>query len=209
MTEAAKFLQRHCLVTVGATVGFKQLIQQVLEPAFWAFIRDQGFTSLRIQCGPDISWASTRLVELQDELVPELEVTVFGVTMNLVQDDMVLCKRAEAHRLQGLVISHGGTGTILDAWKLGIPIIVVPNTSLLDNHQEELAKHLADEGYATRAEASRDDLQEAILKSNLLFEDNRSRWPPNKALYARKEALRLWHIKPAETQEEDATMAND
>lgn len=42
-----------------------------------------------------------------------------------------------------------GTGTILDAWKLGIPLVVVPNTSLLDDHQTEMAKHLAKEGYAT------------------------------------------------------------
>ncbi|PHH80385.1 hypothetical protein CDD82_1794 [Ophiocordyceps australis] len=209
MTEAAKFLQRHCLVTVGATVGFRELIQQVLEPIFWAFLRHEGFTSLHIQCGPDISWASTRLIELQDELLPELQVTVFDVKKNLVQDGMVLCKCVEGHRLQGLVISHAGTGTILDAWKLGIPIIVVPNTSLLDNHQEELAKHLAHEGYATRAEASRDDLQEAILKSNLLCEDNRSRWPPTKPAHVHNEAVRLWDIKPVDSREEDATMAND
>lgn len=42
-----------------------------------------------------------------------------------------------------------GTGTILDAWKLGLSIIVVPNTHLLDDHQTEMAKHLAKEGYAT------------------------------------------------------------
>lgn len=42
-----------------------------------------------------------------------------------------------------------GTGTILDAWKLGLPIIVVPNTKLLDDHQTEMAQHLAKEGYAT------------------------------------------------------------
>ena len=41
-----------------------------------------------------------------------------------------------------------GTGTILDAWKLGLPIIVVPNTQLLNDHQTEMAKHLSKEGYA-------------------------------------------------------------
>lgn len=41
-----------------------------------------------------------------------------------------------------------GTGTILDAWKMGLPIIVVPNTQLLDDHQTEMAKHLSKEGYA-------------------------------------------------------------
>lgn len=42
-----------------------------------------------------------------------------------------------------------GTGTILDGWKLGLSLIVVPNTSLLDDHQTEMAVHLAKQGYAT------------------------------------------------------------
>lgn len=46
-----------------------------------------------------------------------------------------------------------GTGTILDAWKLGVPLVVVPNTELLDDHQTQMARHLATEGYATMAEA--------------------------------------------------------
>ena len=40
-----------------------------------------------------------------------------------------------------------GSGSILDALRLEIPIIVVPNTSLLDNHQLELAEVLASQGY--------------------------------------------------------------
>jgi beta-1,4-N-acetylglucosaminyltransferase len=46
-----------------------------------------------------------------------------------------------------------GTGTILDAWKVGLPVIVVPNETLLDNHQAEMAKHLAKEGYAITSTA--------------------------------------------------------
>ena len=46
-----------------------------------------------------------------------------------------------------------GTGTILDAWRLDVPMIVVPNTDLLNDHQTEMAQHLANEGYATQAKA--------------------------------------------------------
>lgn len=40
-----------------------------------------------------------------------------------------------------------GSGTIIDVLRLGKPLIVVPNHSLLDNHQEELADALSDLGH--------------------------------------------------------------
>lgn len=51
-------------------------------------------------------------------------------------------------------MTSAGTGTILDGWRLGLSLVVVPNTSLLDDHQTEMAKHLAKEGYATMSSAS-------------------------------------------------------
>lgn len=52
-----------------------------------------------------------------------------------------------------LTDDFSGTGTILDAWRLDVPMIVVPNTDLLNDHQTEMAQHLAKEGYATQAKA--------------------------------------------------------
>lgn len=40
-----------------------------------------------------------------------------------------------------------GSGSILDALRVGVPLIVVPNHELLDNHQVELAEALAEQGY--------------------------------------------------------------
>ena len=40
-----------------------------------------------------------------------------------------------------------GSGSILAALRIAVPIIVVPNPDLLDNHQEELAGELAVQGY--------------------------------------------------------------
>jgi beta-1,4-N-acetylglucosaminyltransferase len=45
-----------------------------------------------------------------------------------------------------------GSGTILDAMRLGLPLIVVPNPSLLDNHQQELADELERQGYVTKSD---------------------------------------------------------
>lgn len=40
-----------------------------------------------------------------------------------------------------------GSGSILAALRIAVPIIVVPNAELLDNHQVELAEELARQGY--------------------------------------------------------------
>ncbi|KAL7896494.1 glycosyltransferase family 28 C-terminal domain-containing protein [Trichoderma sp. SZMC 28014] len=204
-------LQRYCLVTVGATVGFKKLTEQVLLPAFWRFLSSEGFTSLRIQCGPDIGWATTLLDNHNADIPEGLRVDVFEATKNLMKDEMSLCRAESGLRSTGLVISHAGTGTILDAWKVGLPVIVVPNEELLDNHQAEMATHLANEGYATMSTARYTDLQGAIHKADLLWEENQSRWPPHSAKSQKNaSSLRLWDIHPQEVEkEEDARMVND
>ncbi|KAJ9114846.1 hypothetical protein QFC20_001217 [Naganishia adeliensis] len=46
-----------------------------------------------------------------------------------------------------LVISHAGSGSILTALRAGRKLIVVPNTSLMDNHQAELALALEKGNY--------------------------------------------------------------
>jgi UDP-N-acetylglucosamine transferase subunit ALG13 len=47
--------------------------------------------------------------------------------------------------------SNTGSGTILAALRLDAPIVVVPNTKLLDNHQVELADALQQQGYVVHA----------------------------------------------------------
>lgn len=47
-----------------------------------------------------------------------------------------------------------GAGTVLDVMRLSVPLLVVPNGSLLDNHQDELAIELQRQGYATRSDTA-------------------------------------------------------
>jgi UDP-N-acetylglucosamine transferase subunit ALG13 len=44
-----------------------------------------------------------------------------------------------------------GSGTILDVLRMPKPMIVVPNPTLLDNHQEELASTLEEMGHLKAA----------------------------------------------------------
>jgi beta-1,4-N-acetylglucosaminyltransferase len=101
-------LDRVCLVTVGATTGFKTLIDSVLSPNFWQYIASQGFTELHVQCGPDVISASKQLTFLKDELPSGLTIDIFDVKKNLMKEEMILCRDLEGKRQLGLVISHAG-----------------------------------------------------------------------------------------------------
>lgn len=46
-----------------------------------------------------------------------------------------------------LIISHGGAGCILESLSLKKPLIVAVNENLMNNHQMELARQLANDGY--------------------------------------------------------------
>ncbi|KAF4970797.1 hypothetical protein FSARC_2232 [Fusarium sarcochroum] len=210
MDTDATSLDRICLVTVGATTGFKKLTESVLHPTFWQYISSQGFTELHVQCGPDVAWASSKLALRKEEAPSNLVIEIFDVKKNLMKEEMLLCKAVDGKRNLGLVISHAGTGTILDAWKLGLPIVVVPNTQLLNDHQTEMAKHLSKEGYAIMSSGSIEDLKEAIHKVELLWEDNKTRWPPHEVPLQESSRLRLWDLAPAEVaKEQNATMVHD
>ena len=44
-------------------------------------------------------------------------------------------------------VSSEGSGTILDVLRIPKPLIIVPNPTLLDNHQQELADVLEQQGH--------------------------------------------------------------
>ncbi|KAF5579641.1 beta-1 4-n-acetylglucosaminyltransferase [Fusarium pseudoanthophilum] len=203
-------LDRVCLVTVGATTGFGKLVESVLQPRFWQYMHSQSFTQLRVQCGPDLAWASIQLADHKDDIPSGLCIDLFASRKNLMKEEMSLCKDADGKRQLGLVISHAGTGTILDAWKMGLPLIVVPNIQLLNDHQTEMAKHLSKEGYAIMSSGSAEDLEEAIHKVGLLWEENKTRWPPHVVPSQQPKRLRLWDLAPEDVaKEQNATMVHD
>lgn len=126
-------------------------------------------------------------------------------------EDITSCMKADR---------YPGTGTILDAWKLGVPLVVVPNTRLLNDHQTELAKHLSKEGYAiwgstryvmdseiivpSTDSQRREQLQAAINKVDQLEEENQTRWPAHSPDQPDDQTrISLWDIGPSEVQREE------
>ncbi|KAJ7905360.1 glycosyltransferase family 28 C-terminal domain-containing protein [Mycena olivaceomarginata] len=121
-------------VTVG-TFQFDQLVQTVLSEAVLGALRERGYTQLVVQCGKSD-------FELAGAVVGGNTVTLErnGVRVELWRSRESL--DAE-YRRADLVIGHAGAGTILEVLRLGKPLIVVPNPTLLHNHQTELAGALA------------------------------------------------------------------
>jgi beta-1,4-N-acetylglucosaminyltransferase len=68
-----------------------------------------------------------------------------------------------------------GSGSILDALRTGVPIIVVPNETLLDNHQVELAEALAEQEYVVHGRLAQ--LPQALADAEKLRQRSLE-WPP-------------------------------
>jgi len=96
-----------------------------------------------------------------------------------------------------------GSGSILDALRISVPLIVVPNPSLLDDHQTELAEALQEQGYVVHGKLTsvlsasisltrltvRSNLSAAIAESEELRKRQQA-WPPvNSGVQRRAQGL--------------------
>ncbi|KAI0703643.1 glycosyltransferase family 1 protein [Cytidiella melzeri] len=130
-------------VTVGST-RFDGLVQQALSDNALDHLRSKGYTQLVVQCG-NSDFDTSRFTRTGDTWTRRqegggiVEVWRFKPTLQ------------EEYQRADLVISHAGSGTILDVLRLQKPLIVVPNSSLMDDHQQELATSLADLGHVEAA----------------------------------------------------------
>ncbi|KAF3044419.1 N-acetylglucosaminyldiphosphodolichol N-acetylglucosaminyltransferase catalytic subunit alg13 [Didymella heteroderae] len=159
-----------CFVTTGATAPFTALIESVLTPSFLDALVENGFTHLLVQYGSarDVftKASSVARAHVLDKMV------IDGIDFNPegLQAQLRLVQQSK-----GLVISHAGSGSILEALRYQVPLVVVPNTSLLDNHQEELADAMERSGYLLKGNV--EDLAPSIQKSEE-FRTKMSQFPP-------------------------------
>ncbi|KAL2862853.1 N-acetylglucosaminyldiphosphodolichol N-acetylglucosaminyltransferase catalytic subunit ALG13 [Aspergillus lucknowensis] len=140
-----------CFVTVGATASFHLLLESVLSAEFLDALQKHGYTNLLIQYGKD----GQALFDDFAAKHPPGHPIYHGITVDGfdfkhagLDNELRLAKAMPSeNRSGGVVISHAGSGSILAALRFGVPLVVVPNPTLQDNHQEELADVLQQEGY--------------------------------------------------------------
>lgn len=170
------------LITTGATVTFKPLVEYVATPQFLRHLVKLGFSTVFLQYGNELIDGNnvskeffsevisrTKLVETLDlDILNETDdkstttfsdgsflFVVFGFSANI----------ADYVESADIVVSHAGTGSILDSLRLKKPLLVVSNLELMDNHQEEVADQFQNEGFLYHVTAKQ--LQDGSLLSYL------------------------------------------
>ncbi|KAH9856949.1 glycosyltransferase family 1 protein [Lenzites betulinus] len=139
VSRAAPSPRMHVFLTVGST-RFDALVHAALAPPVLDVLRALGYRSLDVQCGNsdfDTAPFTQHAPDHWQRTDGALDINVWRFKPSLKDD----YERAD------LIISHAGSGTIIDVLRLGKPLIVVPNPTLLDNHQEELSDALAHLGH--------------------------------------------------------------
>lgn len=114
------------LVTVGTT-EFNELIEAMDTAAFVQALRGLGTPRLVVQIGRG---SYVPAVLPQECEAAGIEFECFRLKDTLT-DDM---------RAADVIVSHCGSGSVLDAMSLHKTLVLVVNTGLQDNHQSELAR---------------------------------------------------------------------
>ncbi|KAK8124921.1 glycosyltransferase family 1 protein [Apiospora kogelbergensis] len=135
-----QFPGKTCFVTVGATVGFRSLVTEMVTPKVVSALAKQGFDTLIVQCGPDFEYFES--IRPSD---PEVIMEGHSVVSNVVE------------------YMRGCAGNIMDALKINTKVIAVPNTDLMDNHQAEMAEEFARLGWLIHGQIGK--IHKAIEKS--------------------------------------------
>jgi beta-1,4-N-acetylglucosaminyltransferase len=187
---------KRCFVTIGATAPFDDLLRAVFRPSFLQALHDAHYTELRIQYGKEgqavYEECTSGLLNIARQGLG-IDISGFAFTTDGLAEEMLAAKghpkaREKGEAVEGAVISHAGSGTILDALRISVPLIVVPNSALLHNHQVELAEELAEQHYVVHGKL--DKLAESIPQVEALQESMRQWPPPTKGEYKYQTGLK-------------------
>ncbi|KAF9124237.1 N-acetylglucosaminyldiphosphodolichol N-acetylglucosaminyltransferase catalytic subunit alg13 [Mortierella sp. 14UC] len=122
------------LVTVGST-RFDKLVAAACSSSLQQLLTSLGYSQLTIQHGKSPISSTTSIPDSTSE--SSLQVTSYPYKPSLHED----MEKAD------LIISHAGSGSILEALRLNKKLVVVVNEDLMDNHQMELGSALHEQHY--------------------------------------------------------------
>ncbi|CAB4253077.1 similar to Saccharomyces cerevisiae YGL047W ALG13 Catalytic component of UDP-GlcNAc transferase, required for the second step of dolichyl- linked oligosaccharide synthesis [Maudiozyma barnettii] len=164
-------------VTCGATVPFPDLINSILSKNFIDCAVENGFTRIIAQIGngytetlvnqvAKLSMADDYMCHVMaDELGCNSIASSFKFESNGLEFIAIeySSKIEDLITIHGdLVISHGGTGSILDSLRLRKPLIVCVNDNLMDNHQQQIADKFENSGYIVSCTATPSSLTKSL-----------------------------------------------
>jgi len=115
----------YVFVTVGST-KYEELIRAIDDVALIEKMKKMGFTGIHIQTGRG------EYVPVNIKHSKDFEVVVYDFNQD-IKEEVENCS---------LVIGHGGIGTIFEVLGLKKKLLVVPNLTLMNNHQVEIAEEL-------------------------------------------------------------------
>ena len=142
----------YVFVTVGST-SFEYLIQNIDNKYVLSKLKSLGYTKIIYQIG------SGKYVPSVTHILT-VECFKYKPTIsNIIRES-------------SLVICHAGVGTVMETLKAKRPIIVVPNPTLMDNHQYELADTLAIQRYVVKC------MPENIIDQLSFDFSKRTSWMP-------------------------------
>jgi beta-1,4-N-acetylglucosaminyltransferase len=97
-------MNKECLITIGATAKFTELISAALSSECLQKFKDNGFTHLNVQYGDSKELFET----LKLETGSDLDIKGFGFKRNGLHNEMSRCQAKEGILQQGLIICHAG-----------------------------------------------------------------------------------------------------
>ncbi|KAI0393355.1 hypothetical protein F5Y17DRAFT_432950 [Xylariaceae sp. FL0594] len=175
--NAQKRLPRTAFVTIGATAGFRRLLEEVLSEKFLKTLQTLNFTDLIVQCGPDVDFFEAAIP--RDATVSYgLNITAFPYAPDLA-DYFTQASYSDgdslgAGRARGVIVSHAGSGSIIGALEYDSKLVAVPNPELMDNHQVEIAEEMESQGFLVHGTLG--SVAEAVEKA---VQMTLRKWPPD------------------------------
>ncbi|KAI1389840.1 glycosyltransferase family 1 protein [Hypoxylon trugodes] len=165
--------KKFAFVTVGASASFKPLIEEIISEPFIAKLKSLHFSHLVVQCGPDYDYFESAKPRDSDGL--KIEGFAYDKDLQRWMSFAAECGPDGDNECEkGLIITHAGSGSILDALDFNTNIIAVPNTSLMDNHQVEIAEEMEAQGFLIQGKIG----SLADLVTEDILNAPRKQWPP-------------------------------